>query len=104
VNAWLHPVLYYSTDYQNSRQNIIILFWIYLVDIGSKTKLNLFWELHKWKIVCSVAVENPSSLSLPPLWMRKVLPLSGKLTLVPVKDLGSFSFAEKRRYRRQLGN
>jgi hypothetical protein len=40
---WLKLVLYFSTEYSNSRQSIIVLFWKYLVDIRSKTWLNLFW-------------------------------------------------------------
>jgi hypothetical protein len=37
-------VLYFSPEYHNSRQNIIIPFWKYLVDNGSEAWLNLFWE------------------------------------------------------------
>jgi hypothetical protein len=33
---WLHLVLYFSTGYDNSRQNIIILFWKYLIDFRSE--------------------------------------------------------------------
>jgi hypothetical protein len=40
----LHLALYFSPEYHNSRQNIIILFSKYLVDIGSEAWLNLFWE------------------------------------------------------------
>jgi hypothetical protein len=50
---WLHQVLYFSREYDDSRQNIIILFWKYLIEIRFEAWLNLFWE-HKWKIVCSV--------------------------------------------------
>jgi hypothetical protein len=34
-------VLYFSPRYINPRQNIIILFWKYLVDTGSEAWLNL---------------------------------------------------------------
>jgi hypothetical protein len=46
---WLHQVLYmyFSPEYHNSRQNIIILLWKYLVDIRSEAWLNLFWEYIK---------------------------------------------------------
>jgi hypothetical protein len=30
---WLHLVLYFSTEYHKSLQNIVFLFWKYLVDI-----------------------------------------------------------------------
>ncbi len=33
---WLRLVLYFSTEYDNSRQNIIILFWKYLIDFRSE--------------------------------------------------------------------
>ncbi len=36
--------LYFSTEYHNSRQNTIILFWKYLVDIRIEAWLNLLWE------------------------------------------------------------
>jgi hypothetical protein len=37
--------LYFSTEYHNSRQNIIIMIWKYLADIiRSEAWLNLFWE------------------------------------------------------------
>jgi hypothetical protein len=41
---WLHLVLYFFPGYHNSRQNIIILFWKYLVDTSSEAWLNLLWE------------------------------------------------------------
>ncbi len=47
---WLHLVLYFSTEYHNSRQNIMILFWKYLVDIRSEAWLNLFCELINGKL------------------------------------------------------
>jgi hypothetical protein len=37
-------VLYFSPEFHNSMENIIILFWKYLVDIRSEAWLNLFWE------------------------------------------------------------
>jgi hypothetical protein len=39
---WLRLVL--STEDHNYKQNIIIMFWKYLVDIRSEVWLNLFWE------------------------------------------------------------
>jgi hypothetical protein len=39
-------------NYPNSRQNIIIMIWKYLVDIRCEAWLN-FLGIHKWKIVCS---------------------------------------------------
>jgi hypothetical protein len=41
---WLHLALLFSTEYHNSRQNIIILFWKYLVDIRNEARVNIFWE------------------------------------------------------------
>jgi hypothetical protein len=38
----MHSVLYFSTEYHNSRQNILILFCKYLVDI---------WEIPFWKYI-----------------------------------------------------
>jgi hypothetical protein len=55
----LHLLLdYFSTKYHNSRQNVIILFWKYLVDIGREAWLNLFWEniIFFGKIVWSVCL------------------------------------------------
>jgi hypothetical protein len=48
---WQHIVLNFSTEYHNSIQNIIILFWKY-ADIRSEAWLCVFWE-DIWKIVCS---------------------------------------------------
>jgi hypothetical protein len=45
---WLHPVLYFSTEYYNSR--LIILIWKYLLDIRSEAWLNLFWEYINGKL------------------------------------------------------
>ena len=53
--------LYFSWEYHNSRQNIIILFWQYLVDIWSKTWQNLFWEYINGKLF---AMLIPSFLRL----------------------------------------
>jgi len=41
---WLHLGLYFAPEFNNSRQNIIILFWKYLVDFRSEAWLHLFWE------------------------------------------------------------
>jgi hypothetical protein len=46
----LHLVMYFSTEYHYSKQNIIILFWKYFVDIRSKDGLNDFWEYKKGKL------------------------------------------------------
>jgi hypothetical protein len=35
---WLHLVLYFSTEYHTQTQNIMILFWQYVVDIKSEAK------------------------------------------------------------------
>jgi hypothetical protein len=45
--------VHFSTEYHNSRQNTIILFWKYLVDIRSVDWLKSILGMHKWKIVCS---------------------------------------------------
>ncbi len=47
---WLHLVLYYSTEYHNSRQNILIQFLKYLVDIRSEAWLILFCEFINGKL------------------------------------------------------
>jgi hypothetical protein len=39
-----------STEDHNNKQNIIILFWKYLVDIRSEVWLNLFWEYINGKL------------------------------------------------------
>ncbi len=41
---------YFSTEYHISGQNIIILFWKYVVDIRSEAWLNLFWEYINGKL------------------------------------------------------
>ncbi len=43
-------VLDFSTEYNNSRQNIIILFCKYLVDNRSEALLILFWEYINGKL------------------------------------------------------
>jgi hypothetical protein len=45
---WLH-LLHYRI-YNNSRQNIIILVWKYLVNIRCEAWLNLFWEYTNGKL------------------------------------------------------
>jgi hypothetical protein len=45
---WLHPVLYFSTEYHNSR--LIILIWKYLLDIRSEAWQNFFWEYINGKL------------------------------------------------------
>jgi hypothetical protein len=52
---WLHLGQYFFTEYNSSRQNIIILFWKYLVDIRSESWLNLFWENINGKLFASFA-------------------------------------------------
>ena len=47
LNKCICTVLYFSAEYQNYIQNIIILFWKYLVDVRSEAWLNLFWEYIK---------------------------------------------------------
>jgi hypothetical protein len=43
--AWLHLGLYYfSTEYHNSRQNVIVLFWKYLGHIRSEAWQNIAWD------------------------------------------------------------
>jgi hypothetical protein len=37
--------MYFSPIYINPRQNIVILFWKYLVGIGRQAWLNPFWEI-----------------------------------------------------------
>jgi hypothetical protein len=46
--------VYFSTEYRNSGQNIIIRFCKYLVDVWRKAWLSLFGNIYKSKIVCSV--------------------------------------------------
>jgi hypothetical protein len=45
-----YVVLYFSPEYHNPKQNIIILFWKYLVDIESEAWLNLFWQYINGKL------------------------------------------------------
>jgi hypothetical protein len=51
-------VLDFSTEYHNSRQNGIILFWKYLVDIISEAWLNLFCEYINGKLFAVWKAEN----------------------------------------------
>jgi hypothetical protein len=44
-------VLYFSSEYHNSKQNFMIRFWKYLVDIRSEAWLNLFWEYINGKLL-----------------------------------------------------
>jgi hypothetical protein len=53
---WLHLLLYFSTEYRNSRQIILILFWKYLVDIRSEARLNLFWEYINGKLFAGLGM------------------------------------------------
>jgi hypothetical protein len=48
-----HLVLYFSTEYNNSRQNILILLWTYLVDIRSEAWLNSFWNYKNGKLLAA---------------------------------------------------
>jgi hypothetical protein len=76
ITVWLHLVLYFSTEYHNSRQNIVILFREYLVDIRSEAWLNLFLECINGKLfavqysrkICSNGLKRglPLPLPLPP--------------------------------------
>jgi hypothetical protein len=54
TDEWLHLFLYFSSEYHNSGQNIIIQFWKNLVDIRSEVNKvsNLFLE---YIIVCGAA-------------------------------------------------
>ncbi len=54
-------VMYFSTEYHNSGQNIIILFWKYLVDIRSEPWLNLFWEYINGKLFAVFFQKNIES-------------------------------------------
>ncbi len=69
---WLHLLLfwYFSTEYHNSRQNIIILIWIYLFDIRSCALAKSVLGIHKRKHFCSSVLTSPTvslTHSLPPL-------------------------------------
>jgi hypothetical protein len=60
---WLHLKRYLSTEIHNYRQNIIILFWKYLVDVRNEAWLNLVWEYMngKWfavKEIKNIALEG----------------------------------------------
>ncbi len=58
LNDGIYILLHFSPEYYNSRQNIIILFWKYLVDIRSEAWLNLFWEYINWKFFAVLNVWN----------------------------------------------
>jgi hypothetical protein len=47
---WLHLGLYFAPEFNNSRQNIIILFWKYLVDFSGEAWLHLLWEYINGKL------------------------------------------------------
>jgi hypothetical protein len=54
---WLHRVLYFTTEYRNSGQNIIILFCKYLVDIWECVAKS-FWEyINRKHIAVGLLVE-----------------------------------------------
>jgi hypothetical protein len=56
-HSWLtasrtvHCTVLLYTEYKNSRQNIKILFWKYVVDIRSEALLNLFGEYKNGKLI-----------------------------------------------------
>jgi hypothetical protein len=76
--GWLHLVLYFSTEYHNSRQNIIIVFLKNLVDIWDLgVRLGqVFLGFHKSKLVCSVHQPNhyiaATFLYLPISWVTAI--------------------------------
>jgi hypothetical protein len=47
---WLHLGLYFAPEFNNSRQNIIIRFYKYIVDFRSEAWLNLVWEYINGKL------------------------------------------------------
>jgi hypothetical protein len=49
---WLHLAMYeyFSKEYQNSKMNIIIIVWEYLVDIRREAWLIHFWEYINGKL------------------------------------------------------
>jgi hypothetical protein len=70
----LTALLYFSTEYHNFKQNLIIMFrkYLYLVDVWSDVWLNLFWGKFKWKIVFNLcllpSVPFPTTY-LPPIFI-----------------------------------
>jgi hypothetical protein len=48
-----------NTEYHNSRQDIIILFWKYLVDIRTEAWLNQFWECINGKLFAVEHKDEP---------------------------------------------
>ncbi len=51
-------------EYHNSRQNKIIIFWKYLVEIRRKALLNLFWEYIQINENCLQFAQNLVRLPL----------------------------------------
>jgi hypothetical protein len=58
---WLHLVLYFPAEYHNSRRNITILFWKYLVDISNEAWQNLFWEYINVKLFAVSALQRTNT-------------------------------------------
>jgi hypothetical protein len=56
----LRIVLYFSSEYHNSRQYIIILFCKYFVDNRSEAWIYLFLGKHKWKSYLHGLLFTPS--------------------------------------------
>ncbi len=54
----LGTVLYFSTQYNNSRQNIIILFWKHLVNTKSEAWLDFFWKYINGKLSAMLIKTN----------------------------------------------
>jgi hypothetical protein len=76
--------MYFSMENHNSRQDILILFWKYLVDIRSEAWLNLFWEYINGKLV---AVQLIKYRATSPFWEQNIKsPLSSK------NSVGNFAF------------
>ncbi len=50
---WLHIVLYFSIEYHNSKQNIIIMLRKYFVEICELSLAKSLFEINTYKIVCS---------------------------------------------------
>jgi hypothetical protein len=51
----LHLVPYFSTEYHNPREKIIILFWKYLVNINKLGLVKSFFGIH---LYCLLPVET----------------------------------------------
>jgi hypothetical protein len=67
IDNWLYLELYFSTEYHNSSQSIIFLFWKYLADIRSEARLNLFWEFINGN--CFALTSQTSNHILQDLWL-----------------------------------